>query len=72
MREARSDSSGIQLREYGECEPEQWFLRLSLCIDDPCDVEGLHEAKGRLSGEVRWGGLFCIAIDEGHGHPRVR
>lgn len=71
MRVTRSDRSGTQLREPGDCQPEQWFIRLSFCVDDPGSIQGLYEAKRGLDGEVCCGDLFRVAVDERHWHTRI-
>ena len=55
-----SNRSGIHLGEPGDCHPEQRFVRLSLCVDDPCSVQGFHKAKGGLGGGICWSDPVCV------------
>jgi hypothetical protein len=64
MRVARSNRSGIQLREPSNCEPEQRLARLSLCVDDSSDIQRFRKAKGSLDSEVCWDDLICVTINK--------
>jgi len=69
---AHSNQSGIQLRESNDRDPQQWFVRLPLCVDDPCNVQGLHIAFERLGGDVCGEDLVCVVVSEGDGDARIR
>lgn len=72
VRVARSNRSGVQPREPSDRQPEQWFVRFSLCLDDSCDVQVFCETKGSLGGEVCCYYLGCVAIYERHRYAGIR
>lgn len=71
MRIARSNRSGIQLRESSDCQSGERFVRLSFRIDYSYDVQGLREFKGCLNDEVCLDDLVCVTVDERYWHAGI-
>jgi len=46
MRIGRSNRSGIQPREPSDRQSEQWFARLSFCVDYSYSVQGIRIEGG--------------------------